>query len=67
MTTTRESESSLLRNFRWNEVENSGGGAPFPPIIAPQLISFQNMALGNRKIKSEDFILILEVILLRRI
>ena len=66
MTTTRECESSLLRNFGWNEVEISGGGAPFPPIIAPKLISFQNMAPGNSKIKSEDFILILEVFLLGR-
>ena len=50
MTTTRESESSLLRNFGWNEVENSGGGELFQPMIASKIISFQNMASRKNKI-----------------
>ena len=47
MTTTRESESSLLRNFGWNEDENSGGGELSQPIKAPQFSSIQNMARRN--------------------
>ena len=54
MTTTRESESSLLRNFWWNEVEKSGGGELFQPMIAPQIISFQNMASRKNKIKAKN-------------
>ena len=53
MTTTRESESSLLRNFWWNEVEKSGGGELFQPMISPQIISFQNMASRKNKIKTK--------------
>ena len=54
MTTTHESESSLLRNFGWNEVEMSGGGELIQPMIAPQIISFQNMASRKNKIKAKN-------------